>query len=122
MAKSYAQIQQQIANLQKEAEALKAKEVGGVIARIKEAIAHYGLTSEDLGLAPRGGRKGAALPASSSVKKSKTKSSAAKPTRAAKFADGTGKTWSGIGKRPDWFKAAIADGKTPEDLMVKQPN
>jgi len=38
MAKTYSQMQKQIAKLQREADALKNKEVGGVVARIKEAI------------------------------------------------------------------------------------
>jgi DNA-binding protein H-NS len=49
MAKTITQINAQIAKLQKEAEALKMKEVPGVVARIKAAIEHYGLTAFDLG-------------------------------------------------------------------------
>jgi len=48
MAKTLAEIHQQIDKLQKAAEALKAKEKGGVVARIKDAIAHYELTPQDL--------------------------------------------------------------------------
>jgi len=36
-----------------------------------------------------------------------------------KFKDDQGHTWGAIGKRPDWFKAALAAGKTPEDLLAK---
>ena len=46
MAKSYGQLQAQIQKLQAEAEALKAKEVDGVIARIRTAIEHYGITPD----------------------------------------------------------------------------
>jgi len=28
------------------------------------------------------------------------------------------KTWTGKGRRPDWFLAALASGKTPEDLAI----
>ena len=45
MAKTYSQMQEQIAKLQREADALRKKEVGGVVARIKEAIKHYELTA-----------------------------------------------------------------------------
>ena len=45
MAKSYQQIQQQIAKLQREAQAVKKKETSGVIDLIKAAIQHYELTS-----------------------------------------------------------------------------
>jgi len=37
--------------LRRQAEELKRKETPEVVARIKEAIAHYGLTAQDLGLA-----------------------------------------------------------------------
>ena len=39
----------QIAALQAQAETLRRKEVVGVIAKAKDAIAHYGLTAADLG-------------------------------------------------------------------------
>ncbi|MDN5925121.1 MAG: H-NS histone family protein [Xanthomonadales bacterium] len=29
------------------------------------------------------------------------------------------RTWSGRGKRPNWFKAAIAKGKKEKDLLIK---
>ena len=48
MARTLAVIQQQIEKLQKEAEVVKAKEVAGVIQRIKLAIASYGLKPNDL--------------------------------------------------------------------------
>ncbi|MFG5382625.1 H-NS family nucleoid-associated regulatory protein [Yoonia sp. R2-816] len=39
---------------------------------------------------------------------------------APKYADPTDKTktWTGRGKPPDWFKAALKSGKTPDDLAV----
>jgi hypothetical protein len=52
----------QIAALQAQADALRKKEVAEVVAKIKDAIAHYGLTAADLGLAT-GARKNAKLPA-----------------------------------------------------------
>lgn len=36
-----------------------------------------------------------------------------------KYADGTGKTWSGRGPKPAWFKEALAQGKQPSDLLAK---
>lgn len=108
MTKTYAQIQKQIAKLQMEAETLRQKEVQGVIGRIKEAIAHYGLTMEDL------------FGASTATPRS-PKKRAAKPKQAAlpKYRDEAGNSWTGHGKRPNWFKQALASGKTPEDLLVK---
>ena len=120
MAKTYAQIQSQIRKLQQEADALKAKEVAGVVARIQEAIAHYGLTPADLfgktsAAAGKRARK-AAAPA-----KAARPAKSAKQSAPAKYHDGAGNHWSGIGKRPNWFKAALAAGKTADDLLLKIP-
>ncbi len=36
-----------------------------------------------------------------------------------KFKDpDTGRTWTGKGRQPEWFKSAIAAGKKPEDLAI----
>ena len=46
----------------------------------------------------------------------------AKPAKAAartKYQDGAGNHWSGIGKRPNWFKAALAAGTSADELLVK---
>ena len=116
MAKTYAQIQAQIRKLQQEADALKAKEVAGVVARIQEAIAHYGLTANDLfGKAP------AAVKAKPGRTAKAKGAKAAKPAAPAKYQDDAGHQWSGIGKRPNWFKAALASGKTAADLLVQKP-
>jgi DNA-binding protein H-NS len=48
MATSYSRIQRKIDALKAKADSLRLKEVDGVVARIKEAIAHYGLTMKDL--------------------------------------------------------------------------
>mgnify|MGYP000862242620 CR=1 FL=1 len=117
MAKTYAQIQAQIRKLQQEADALKAKEVSGVVARIQEAIAHYGLTAADLfGNAPAGLRRKAAAPR---PRKSAKATKAAKAPSPPKYQDDAGHQWTGIGKRPNWFKDALAAGKTADDLRIK---
>ena len=111
----------QIAVLQAQADALRKKEVAEVVAKIKDAIAHCGLTAADLGLATVARRNakspaaGGGKAASGQSKKTGPKSSA----RAVKFKDDQGNTWGGIGKRPAWFKAALASGKTPEELLAK---
>ena len=57
MKKTYAQVVKQIETLQQEADKLRRQEVEGVVARIREAVQHYGLTAADLGLAPAAARK-----------------------------------------------------------------
>ena len=43
-----------------------------------------------------------------------------KTASAPKYAhpDDKTKTWSGKGRQPGWFKAALASGKDPEDLLI----
>jgi len=123
MAKTYDQIQSQIRKLQQEADTLKAKEIADVVARMQGTIAHYGLTAADLfgKPAPVSARKPAEQRAAKATKPAKA-AKATKPAKtaaAAKYQDGAGNHWSGIGKRPNWFKSALANGKTADELLVK---
>ena len=104
--------------LQAQAEALRAKEVAGVVARIREAIVHYGSDSRR----PRPRQREVKAPKGAAVTaapKSKVKTAGKKTACTIKFADGKGGTWSGIGKRPNWFKDALAAGRKPEDLLAR---
>jgi len=113
MTRTYAQLQKQIAKLQEAAEALKAREVAGVVDRIKVAIKHYGLTADDLfGSLP------AATTKRAGAVRSLVKASGKKRPSAPKYRDSEGNTWTGNGKRPRWFLAAIESGKSPKDLEI----
>lgn len=123
MAKTLATIQQQIQKLQEQADALKRKEAVGVIEKIKAAIDFYGLTPADLfDSAPTTAKKRVSSAGATELPEKKVRRKRGtvvkKPAAPAKFTDGT-KSWSGHGKRPQWFKDAIESGKTPEDLAVK---
>ncbi len=113
MARTLTQINRQIEKLQRQADDIKKQEVAGVIARIRTAIDHYGLTAGDLGLMPA--RSAAARRAS---RTSARKSLAVDKPRPVKFRDEAGNTWSGRGKRPNWFKSALASGKSADDLLA----
>jgi DNA-binding protein H-NS len=116
MAKTLAQLKVQIAKLQKQADALKAKEVAGVVERIKVAIAHYGLTPADLGFTgrtPKAGNKAAKVVATKMRKKAVKKSAGV-----VRYRDDAGNIWTGHGRRPKWFLAALEAGKKPESLEV----
>lgn len=120
MAKTLAQLNAQIAELQKKADAVKAKEVAGVVARIKEAITHYGLTAADLGLSGRAAKGVKTIEATGKVVARKTRKKAAKkPAGVIRYRDDAGHAWTGHGMRPRWYKDALASGKTPQDLEVK---
>ena len=110
----------QIAALQAQADALRKKEVAEVIAKVKDAIAHYGLTAADLGFGKAAGQAGRSpsMLGGKPARKGRNKAVAKPPAKAVKFKDDQGNTWGGIGKRPGWFKAALAAGKTPEDLLA----
>jgi DNA-binding protein H-NS len=115
MTKTYSQLMEEIDALKREAEALRRQEVEGVIARIKEAVAFYGLTAEDLGLArgspARAARDGAA-------RKPAARASARR-TSPPKYRDDQGNVWSGRGPRPRWFKEALAAGRRPEEFAAR---
>ena len=114
--KTFLEVQKQIEQLQQEAELLRKQEAHEVLARIKEAIAVYGFTAADLGFGG-GAKKRLAQPAASS-KRGRKSSGKAAAAPAAKFRDQSGNAWSGRGPRPAWFKAALEQGKTPEDLLA----
>ncbi|MDP9109818.1 MAG: H-NS histone family protein [Pseudomonadota bacterium] len=89
MTASFKDLQEQIARLQREAEAARKAELKDAIAKIREQMALYGITADDLGgAAGKGSRaKGAKTPV------------------AAKYRDPeSGKTWSGRGRAPLWVK------------------
>lgn len=104
MAKSLSSILNQIERLQKEAASIQSE----VIDRIKKEITKYSLTPEQL--------FGQATARRAAVVKPKQK--AAPLVRAAKFADGAGNTWGGMGKRPEWLRQALEAGKALEEFLV----
>ena len=87
-----------------EAEKLRRQEISDVVKRIKDAIAAYGLTADDLGI---GGKRTSARQAVSRKRAS-----------TAKYRDGTGNTWGGLGPRPKWLRDALESGKQLEDFKA----
>jgi DNA-binding protein H-NS len=124
MARELQSVLKQIEQLQRRADALRAREKSDVVGRIKEAIAHYKITPDELfGTAAKGRKRASAKPASR-VKPVAEKAPAKKTTQKKKpgapiYTDGTGLTWTGRGPKPGWFKDLLAVGKTPEDLLIK---
>jgi DNA-binding protein H-NS len=119
MARTLAQIERQIQELQQRAVALKAKEASGVVQRIKQAIEHYGLTAEQLfGGKPAQVGVVSKARAKSGTGKGKSKKVASKSVGVVRFRDDAGNTWTGRGPQPKWMKDAIAGGKALDDLKV----
>lgn len=102
MAKTLIEVRKQIEDLKAMEEELRRAEAQGVISRIREAIAVYGLTRADLFGASTG--------------KGTSKSKAASASGQVRFSDDAGNTWSGRGRRPAWLVTALASGKSMEDF------
>jgi DNA-binding protein H-NS len=111
MANGYAEIQKKIAALQKEADAALAREVAGVVERIQVAIAHYGLTPEQL----------FGKTATNRNKERVAKVQVQKKQGSIAYSDGQGNTWGGWGKRPTWLREALAAGKSLADYQLTAP-
>jgi DNA-binding protein H-NS len=120
MAKSYEQLQRQIAALQAEAEELRQKEVGEVIARIRTAIDHYGISATDLGFGSPAAKTGAGAPERKKPGRKPGVKPAAKAPSTVLYRDESGRTWAGRGKRPQWLRDALLAGRTLEDFKVPQ--
>ena len=93
---TYKQLTLQLEKLQVQVSAAREKEIEATIAEIKEKIAEYGITAEELGFSskrPPTARK-AALPAKYLNPK-------------------TGQTWSGRGRVPAWI------GKNRERFLIE---
>lgn len=94
----YSELKAQIVKLQAQAEEARRTELADVVASIREKIAEYGLSAQDLGfaVAAKRGRppKKAPLPARYQDPK-------------------TGSTWSGRGKPPKWIA-----GKNRERFLI----
>lgn len=118
MTKSLKQLLAQIDSLQKQADQIRRKEVEGVVERIKEAIAHYELTVEDL-FGESSSRVRVAPVKQSKVVKGLSPRKKKSPVAFPKY-HLEGQAWSGRGRRPKWFVDALAAGKKPEDMLVQE--
>ena len=117
MPQTFSQLQAQIQSLQAQAEQLKQREVKDVVAKIREAITTYGLSQQDL-FGNNSGRvvspSGASQPSGRGAKAKRN----SKVAKSAKYADGDGNTWVGLGKRPRWLQDALARGSRLEEFLV----
>ncbi len=92
---TYKELLAQKAKLDEQLEAARAAEVAAVIQQVRQAVTEYGLTAEDIGLAPKGNKRKVALVAP-------------------KYMDPkTGTTWSGRGRAPSWI------GKNRDRFLIK---
>lgn len=100
-------LQVKIAKLQAQAEAIAKKESTTVIAKIRDIMERYGLTTADIEAHIGGGKKPGRKPGVKAAVKSSTS--------AAKYRDPkTGATWTGHGRAPAW----IANAKDRSNFLV----
>ena len=91
-------IQDEIANLQRQAEQMIAQRRAGVIEEIKAKIKSFGLTAKDLGLSDKPSiRAGVVVPV--------------------KYRQGE-QTWTGRGRQPRWVEEFVSAGGDLETLRV----
>ena len=98
--------QRQIAELMTLAEAARTEELEEQLADMKARIEAYGIRPDQL------------------FSKEALAGEAPKPKRVrlpAKFAL-NGHTWSGKGSPPNWYREALRNGKTPEQMLIHQPS
>ncbi|RKP46407.1 H-NS family nucleoid-associated regulatory protein [Trinickia fusca] len=94
---TYKQLTEQLAKVQAQMEAAREKEVTATIEQIKQQIAEYGITAEELGFAAK--------------RASASKSQGLPP----KYRNPkTGQTWSGRGRVPAWI------GSRREKFLIQE--
>lgn len=99
---TYKELLAKAEQLTREAEEMRLKEMGDVIANIKSQMADYGITIEDLQPKTRGRATGKSL-----------------GKVADKYAK-DGHTWTGRGKPPHWVKEHMAAGGSMNDLLINK--
>jgi DNA-binding protein H-NS len=98
---SYSELMAQAQALMAQAEQARKNELASVVADIKAKMKQYGITVADLGGAP-------------ARKPGKSKS-----TAAAKYRGPNGELWAGgPGRKPEWVRNAMAEGKNIEDFRI----
>ncbi|MDC6176264.1 DNA-binding protein [Ralstonia solanacearum] len=93
---TYKDLLAQKTKLEEQLEAARQKELATVTEQVRQVVQEYGLTAEDIGLAPkRGKRAGAKTPVAPKYRDPKT-----------------GATWSGRGRAPAWL------GKNRDKFLI----
>ena len=111
-------LRQQITEMEKQAADLQKKNRPAVLAQLREQMAAYGITADEL-----------SRPAAKATKPKATLAKpAASPTKGkkpvvhspAKYRGPEGQEWSGRGTAPKWLNDFLAGGKTRDDLLIRQ--
>ncbi|WP_426148779.1 H-NS family nucleoid-associated regulatory protein [Polaromonas sp. DSR2-3-2] len=109
-------LRQQIAEMEKQAAELQKKNRPTVLAELREQMAAYGITAEELSRpAAKAAKPRAPLVKPASAAKSK------KPVvpSPVKYRGPEGQGWTGHGMAPKWLKDLLAQGKAREDFLIR---
>jgi DNA-binding protein H-NS len=111
-------LRQQIAELEKQAAQLLKQSRPAVLAQLREQMAAYGITAQELSRPAPKARSPKAPPAKPAASQAKGK----KPVVSlpAKYRGPEGQEWSGKGSVPKWLNELVAAGKTREDFLISQ--
>ena len=103
---TYDELQEQIKQLQQQAEAIKQAEIEAMLVEMKRKIAQFGLTAAQLGFGAE-------------ARKTPRRAAGSKPANVL-YRNGD-KTWSGAarGRKPQWVLDAQAAGEDLERYRVK---
>jgi DNA-binding protein H-NS len=117
-AKTLVALEKQRAEIDAQIQAIRTREIPGVVQRIKEAIAHYGLTPDDL-FNGHGRRPNQRTIAAMTEAREMAKTPSKKATKRTIYRDPkTGATWNGNGRRPSWIVALMDAGRDKEEFRV----
>ena len=112
-------IEKEIQKLQKQAQALQAKERGPVISSIIRSMREYDITPDEIATAyNKKGSNRVGTGTRSSAKKTTTPATAKRTVPVKYRHPKTNETWTGRGKAPRWITNAEAEGKSRNDFLI----
>ena len=108
-------LRQQIADMKKQAVQLQKQNRPAVLAQLREQMAAYGITAEELSRpAPKARPKAPPAKPVNPVKGKKPVVSSP-----AKYRGPQGQSWTGRGTAPRWLNDLVAAGNTREDFLIQ---
>lgn len=110
-------LRQQIADLEKQAAELQKQSRPAVLAQLREQMAAYGITAEELSRPPPKPARPKAVAAKLGATAAKSKKPAV--SSPAKYRGPKGQEWTGRGTAPKWLNELLVDGKTREDFLIE---
>jgi DNA-binding protein H-NS len=112
-------IQSQIAKLESQATAIRAREFDSTVKEILAKMAAFGISLNDLKTKTKAkSGKTSMSPRAKGVAKAAKKASRTPAVVAAKYRGPGGESWSGRGLPPRWLKAQIALGRTKDEFLI----